>query len=79
MTHRITVDPEICSGKPTITGTRIMVSIILEYLEEAYSFDEIIENYPSLTKEDIKAVIKYAREVIEGEKIVYFKNNEVSA
>ena len=79
MTSRITVDPEICGGKPTITGTRIMVYIILDYIEEGYSFDEIIESYPSITKDDIKAAIRYARDVVEGEKIVYFKRNEVSA
>lgn len=75
---RISIYPEICGGKPTIAGTRIMVSIILEYIEEGHSFDEIIENYPGITHDDIRAVIRYARRLVEGEKVVYFKNNELS-
>lgn len=76
---RVTIDPEICSGKPTITGTRIMISIILEFIEEGYQFKEIIENYPSLTIEDIKAAVRYARMLIEGDENVYFEGNEISA
>lgn len=79
MSDPISIDPEICGGKPTIAGTRILISIILEYLEEGHSFDEIIDNYPDLTHDDIRAVIRYARKVIEGEKIVYFEKNEVPA
>ncbi len=57
---RITVDPKVCHGKACIKGTRIMVSIILDSLAEGLSMDEIIKNYPSLTKEDIRAVLEYA-------------------
>jgi len=63
--ERIAVDPEICHGKPRIKGTRIMISLILEWLEAGKSFEEIIEAYPELTKDDISAAIKYAREFIE--------------
>ncbi|MCY3413251.1 MAG: DUF433 domain-containing protein [Candidatus Heimdallarchaeota archaeon] len=79
MSDKITIDPDICGGKPTITGTRIMIYIILEYIEEGYSFDEIIDNYPSITVEDIKAVLRFARNRVEGEKIVSFKKDEVPA
>ncbi|MHA1263662.1 MAG: DUF433 domain-containing protein [Candidatus Helarchaeota archaeon] len=67
---RIEIDPEICHGKPCIKGTRIMVSIILEWLEVGKTFDEIIDAYPSLNKEDISAAIRFARKLAEDEKIV---------
>jgi uncharacterized protein (DUF433 family) len=66
---RIETDPEICNGKPRIKGTRIMISIILEWLEAEKTFDEIIDAFPSVTKEDISAVVRYARKLIEDEKI----------
>lgn len=64
---RIEIDPEICHGKPRIKGTRIMISIILEWLEAGKIFDEIINAYPSLTRDDISAVIRYARKLIEND------------
>ncbi len=63
--ERIAADPEICHGKPRIKGTRIMISLILEWLEAGKSFEEIIEAYPQLTRADISAAIRYAREYIE--------------
>ena len=64
---RIDIDPEICHGKPCIKGTRILVSIILEWLEAGKSFEKITEAYPSLSKEDISAAVRYARKLIEEE------------
>jgi len=46
-----------------------MISIILEWLEAGKTFDEIIDAYPSLTREDIVSVLKYARKLVEDEKI----------
>ncbi len=66
---RIEVNPEICHGKPRIKGTRIMISIILEWLEAGKTFDDILNAYPTLKREDIAAVIRYARKIIEDEKI----------
>ena len=68
--ERIEVDPNICFGKPRIRGTRIFISLILEWLDAGKTFEEIIEAYPDLTREDIIAVIRYARKLIEDEKIV---------
>ncbi len=65
--ERIDINPEICHGKPRIKGTRIMISLILEWLESGKSFEEIIKAYPQLTKEDISAAIRYARKFIEEE------------
>jgi uncharacterized protein (DUF433 family) len=58
--NRITLNPEICNGKPTVRGMRITVETILQYLSSGDSVDEIIENYPFLEKEDIQACIAFA-------------------
>lgn len=61
--NRISVNPEICFGKPCIKGTRIWVSLILDFLADAMTFDEILEDYPSLTIDDIRAAIAYGAEM----------------
>jgi uncharacterized protein (DUF433 family) len=61
--QRISIDPEICFGKPCIRGTRIWVSLIIENLAEGVSEEEILEAYPSLTADDIKAALAYAAEL----------------
>jgi uncharacterized protein (DUF433 family) len=58
---RIVRDPEICGGQPTIKGTRVLVLDILDWLKEEKSFEEILENFPSLTRTDIQEIIAYAR------------------
>jgi len=61
--ERITVNPMICHGKACIKGTRIMVSVILDNLASNVNEKEILESYPSLTREDIRAAIAYAAEL----------------
>jgi len=61
--ERITVDPLLCHGKACITGTRIMVSVILDNLADGVREKEILKSYPSLTSDDIKAAIAYAAEL----------------
>jgi len=56
----IVADPEICHGKPTFKGTRVMVWQILEMLEHGDTTKEIIEAFPSLTPQHIKAALSYA-------------------
>jgi uncharacterized protein (DUF433 family) len=58
---RITTDPQICNGKPVITGTRIMVRNILGMMAGGYSMTKILDSYPELTKEDVQAALEYAR------------------
>lgn len=60
---RISVDPNICFGKPCIRGTRIWVSLILDFLASGMSTDEILKDYPGLIKEDIQAAIAYGAEM----------------
>lgn len=69
MLERISINPNICHGKPCVKGTRIMVSVVLGLLEEGLTFEQIKEEYPELADEDIRAAIEYARLVIENEEI----------
>ncbi|MBM3708230.1 MAG: DUF433 domain-containing protein [Actinobacteria bacterium] len=59
----ISVDPNICFGKPCIRGTRIWVSLILDFLASGMTIDELMEEYPQLTKESILAAIAYGAEM----------------
>jgi len=59
----ITVDPNICHGQACFTGTRIMVSVVLDNLAAGASVDEILECYPSLTSEAVLAAMSYAAEL----------------
>ena len=58
--ERITVDPEVLAGKPVIRGTRLAVEFILELLAAGQSENEILSNYPGLTRDDILACLSYA-------------------
>ena len=64
----IVADREICGGTPTFKGTRIMVWQILEMLQYGETIDEILENYPSLTKEHIKAALGFAVQKLSNQK-----------
>ena len=67
---RIYVDPNIKLGKPVIRNTRITVELILRKLGEGMTFDDILEAYPNLKKEDIIAAIKYSADVIGREEML---------
>lgn len=60
MSNRITIDPNICHGKPTIRGLRYPVEMILELLSAGMSYDEILADYKDLEHDDILAVLAYA-------------------
>jgi len=64
---RITANPKVMLGKPVVKGTRITVELILRKIAGGYSFDEIIEMYPHISKDDILACVSYAVSVIESE------------
>lgn len=59
----ITVNPEICHGRACITGTRIMVSVVLDNLAAGIPIDEILKSYPSLSRDAVQATISYAAEL----------------
>lgn len=71
MNSRITIDPAICHGKPVIKNTRVLVSNILSDLATGLTFDEIISNYPNITKEDIKAALEFGSELARFESTAY--------
>jgi len=62
---RITIDPKVLSGKPIFKGTRIPISIILKMLRDGASFQKILEEYPRLNEEDIKAALDYSIFIID--------------
>ena len=61
--RRISIDPEVCFGKPCIRGHRIWVSLILDFLASGAAIDEVLEDYPQLAKEDVLACIAYGAEM----------------
>jgi uncharacterized protein (DUF433 family) len=63
---RISIDPEICGGKPCIRGTRLWVSLILDFLADGMPEAEMFEDYPQLTHEDVLAAIAYGAEASRG-------------
>ncbi len=60
---RISVNPEVCFGKPCIRGRRIWVSLILDLLSSSMSVEEMLEEYPRLSREDVLACIAYGAEM----------------
>lgn len=57
---RITIDPEVCNGKPTIRGKRIAAQTVLEFLGAGETVEEILKQYPSLEPDDIRACLQFA-------------------
>jgi len=69
---RIIVNPNIMAGKPVIKGTRIPVDLILKLLSQGSTIEEILKDYPHLSKEDIRAALLYGATVIENEEVFAF-------
>jgi uncharacterized protein (DUF433 family) len=61
--QRISINPNVCFGKPCVRGTRIWVSLILDFLAEGMSIQEVLDEYLQLTEEDIRAAIAYGAEM----------------
>jgi uncharacterized protein (DUF433 family) len=57
---RITIDPNICLGQPTIRGMRITVSVVLKMLASGHSVQEVVAAYPELEEEDVRQALQYA-------------------
>lgn len=66
---RITINPEVMVGKPTIRGLRITVEQILKALAGGITTQELLEDYPDLEPEDIQAVLLYAAELVSEEQV----------
>jgi len=67
--NRITLDPEVCHGKPTIRGLRYPVENMLELLASGMSIEELLKDYPDLEKEDFLACIEYASKLVQVKSI----------
>ena len=67
--NRIVVDPEILVGKPIIQGTRISVEFIIELLAEGWSHQQVLENYPQITDQDIQASLRYDAELLKQHRV----------
>ena len=70
MLDRITYNPRILGGKPIIKGTRISVQFVLQLLAAGLGVEEILEQYPHLTREDVLAAVEYAARTVGNETIV---------
>jgi uncharacterized protein (DUF433 family) len=70
--NRIVVDPEILVGKPVVRGTRLAVEFIIDLLAQGWTEEEILDNYPGLTAEDIRACLVYANTVLKAEEAYSF-------
>ena len=70
---RITIDPNILVGKPVVKGTRLAVEFIVDLLAQGWSEEEILRNYPGLTRDDIMACLRYASDVLHAEKVYPLK------
>jgi uncharacterized protein (DUF433 family) len=68
--HYIASDPEILRGKPRLKGTRIPVGLVLGYLAAGQTAEDIITEFPDLTRDQIAACLDYARELAEFEAVV---------
>jgi|TARA_Y100000310_G_scaffold173296_1_gene173479 uncharacterized protein (DUF433 family) len=68
--NKIVVNPKVMVGKPIIKGTRITVEAIVGRVAEGMAFDEILEDFPYITEDDIKAALMYAQSLVAGEEII---------
>jgi uncharacterized protein (DUF433 family) len=66
---RITADPAVLVGKPVIKGTRLAVEFLVELLAENWSHEEVLRNYPQLTRDDILAALQYAASALKQEHV----------
>jgi uncharacterized protein (DUF433 family) len=67
--ERITIDPKILVGKPVIKGTRLSVELIMELLSNGWTEQQILENYPGITHEDVLACLAYATEILKSKRV----------
>lgn len=64
MSERIVIAPDVCNGRPVVRGTRITAQTVLEFLAAGDSVEDVLEEYPSLTRADVQACLDYAARVM---------------
>lgn len=68
--EHIVVDPDVLVGKPIVKGTRISVELLLDRFADGWSYDDVLEAYPHLTREQVQAAVTFASELFKEEKYV---------
>lgn len=71
---RIETTPDVLAGKPVVTGTRISVELVVELLAQDWSPEDILEQYPALSRDDIQACLHYASERLQSERVYPVKS-----
>jgi uncharacterized protein (DUF433 family) len=66
---RIVIDPAILCGKPVVRGTRLAVEFVVDRVADGWPVDRIVEQYPGLTPEDVRACVRYAAQVLKSERV----------
>jgi uncharacterized protein (DUF433 family) len=66
---RIVIDPDVLVGKPVVRGTRLAVEFLVDLLAQGWTQEQVLENSPGLTPEDLKACLSYASAVLHSEKV----------
>lgn len=66
---RIAIDPKVLAGKPVVKGTRLAVEFIVDLLAQGWNEAQILDNYPGITRDDIRACLQYASEVLRSERV----------
>lgn len=67
--ERIELRPDVLVGKPVVRGTRLSVELIVQLLADGWSFEEILDSYPRLEREDILACLQYASDRLQSERV----------
>lgn len=65
----ITIDPAVVLGKPVVKGTRMTVEYVIDLLARGWSAEQVLQEHPQLTAEDVQACLAYASEILKGEKV----------
>ncbi len=71
---RVEITPGICSGKPVIRGTRILVTSILSQIAAGESFESVRRGFPGLTDDDIRAAIEFAKDSVEATELTALRD-----
>ena len=70
MEERIVIDPAICNGRPAVRGTRITVHTVLEFLGAGDSIEDVLDEYPALSREDVLACLRFSSQLMGHQFVV---------
>lgn len=70
MEERIVIDPDVCNGRPAVRGTRITVQTVLEFLGAGDSIEDVLEEYPPLSREDVLACLRFSSQLMGHQFVV---------